>query len=141
MSLVKFSNRTIHRGKRIHWGRASEDAAPYRGAFAPSYTQDEHETKLVRVADPQAEVFDLADPEQKAAYLLVLDGCVNGWYQCLYRKRIFDRKNPKRAFMHIEWVEYFMEDGHPTPYMTPGMMELGNGNSALLPPQGQGVVG
>jgi hypothetical protein len=140
MSLVKFTNRSVHRGKKLHWGRSAQDGLPYRGAFAPMLTEEEHEDRLVRVGDPQHEVFDLSDPDQKAAYLQVVDGIINGWFKCLYRRMLTSKKNPKKAYVRIEWVEYFMEDGHPTPYMSPGMMELANGNQQfLLPPGAQGA--
>lgn len=136
MSLVKFTNRHLHRGKKLHWGRADQDGLPYRGAFAPQYTADEFEDRVVRVADPQCEVFDLSDPEQKQAYLQVIDGVVNGWFQCLFVNRRGSRKDPRRVYVHIEWVEYFLEDGHPTPFLSPGTMELANGHLQALLPQG-----
>src|SRR4029077_2242835 len=68
ISLAKFSNRHIHRGKRLHWARAEEDGLPYRGAFAPMMTSDEFEERTVKVADPHAETFDLSKAEHKAVY-------------------------------------------------------------------------
>jgi hypothetical protein len=138
MSVSKFFNRHVYRGKRLHWHRSSEDGLPYRGEAAPMYTQDEFEERVVRVADPRSEVFDLSDERQKALYLEVLDGITNGWFQCLHRQFHYpDRRNPRQVFVHLEWVEYFMEDGHPVQYLSPGVMELAsNGRSHGLPPSG-----
>jgi len=139
MSLVKFSNRHVHRGKRVHWGRAEQDGLPYRGAFAPMYTQEEFEERVVRVGDPHAETYDLSQPDQKVEYLGVMDGIVNGWFQCLFVERWHDAVNPF-GWVRIEWIEYFLEDGHPTPFLQPGMMELAHGHQTngfpvpLLPP-------
>ncbi len=136
MSLAKFSNRRVHRGKKLFWGRSSEDGLPYRGPFAPSYTQEEFEDRTAKVGDPHAETFDLSKKEHKAVYLQVLDGIVNGWFQCLYVKR-WETKDNVDGFARIEWVEFFLEDGHATPYMSPGVMELAN-NVKLLGGPGQG---
>lgn len=133
MSLAKFSNRHVHRGKKIHWSRAAVDGLPYRGAFAPMYTQDEFEEKVVKVGDPHAETFDMRDPDSKTAYLNVLDGIVNGWFQCLYIRRWETDANID-GFARIEWVEFFLEDGNPAPFMSPGTMELAHaGAQSLLP--------
>lgn len=131
----------MHRGKKLHWGRAGEDGLPYRGAFAPLYTQDEFDERVQRVGDPHAETFDLSAQDQKTAYLNVIDGIVNGWFQCLYAKRWELPDNPY-GLVRIEWVEYFLEDGHPVPYLAPGTMELANnGHPPLLPDAGSNGAG
>lgn len=130
MSLAKFSNRHVHRGKRLHWARAEEDGLPYRGAYAPMMTETEFEERVVKVADPHAETFDLSREEHKLAYLEVLDGVANGWFQCLYVERWHTEANVN-GFVRIEWVEYFLEDGTRTPYVTHSMMELAHGQQSL----------
>lgn len=130
MSLAKFTNRQVHRGKRLHWGRADEDGLPYRGAFAPMMTGEEFEERTVKVADPHAETFDLSRPEHKASYLNVMDGIANGWFQCLYVRR-WETDSNIDGYVRIEWVEYFLEDGHRTPYVTHSMMELAHGQQSL----------
>jgi hypothetical protein len=130
MSLVKFSNRHIHNGKRLHWARAEEDGLPFRGSFAPVYTQEEFENRVVKVGDPHAETFDLSNQEQKALYLSVLDGIVNGWFQLLHIDRWKTDTNVY-GFVWVEWVEFFLEDGHATPYMSQNLMETTHGPASI----------
>jgi hypothetical protein len=132
VSLVKFTNRKVHRGKKLHWGRVQRDGLPYRGAFPPMYTEEEFEQAVVRVGDPQAETFKLDDRDQHQAFLQVLDGIVNGWFQCLFIERYRSPKKPTEWYAHVEWVEYFLEDGHPTPYLSNGTMELASGQQQFL---------
>lgn len=117
------------RRKKLFFGRAGEDGAPYRGTSPPIYTDEEYEARVSRVGEPHAETFDLSDPAQKDLYLNVLNGCVNGAFQCLFIKRYCSRKDPKRWYARIEWVEFFMEDSTPVPFMSPGMMELSGGHT------------
>lgn len=127
MSLVRFMNRTTDAGGQpLHWGRAALDGAPFRGP-APMLMGEEYEDRVVRVADPHAEEFDTADAGQKAEYLKVLDGAANQWFQIMYIKRPgeFDASRPRVAY--VEWLEYYMEDGSRTPFMSPGVMEVHGG--------------
>jgi hypothetical protein len=128
-SLARFMNRTKDDGgQSLHWGRAALDGAPFRGP-APMLMGEEFEERVVRVADPHAEEFDTADPAQKKLYLNVLDGAANQWFQILYIKRPgeYDKNRPRVAY--VEWLEYFMEDGTRTPFMSPGMMEVQGGTA------------
>ncbi len=123
MSLVKFTNRHVHRGQRMYWGRASEDGLPYRGAAPPSLTQDEAETRLHRVGDPFEETYDLSKPEEKADWLGVMDGIINHWFQCLFIRRWETPSNP-HGYVRCAWAEYCLEDGTPVQLMNPALMEL-----------------
>jgi hypothetical protein len=121
-SLSKFANRQVHRGQRLHWGRADEDGLPYRGASPPSYTQDEAAERFRKIGDPFAETFDLSKAEDKRAYLDVMDGIINLWFRCIFVDRWQTPENI-HGYVRIEWAEYVMEDGSPAPYMNPAMME------------------
>lgn len=114
---------------KLFFGRVSEDGAPYRGPAPPMYTDEEYEARVVRVGEPHAETFDLSDPKQTEKYLNVLNGCVNGAFQCLFVERYRSPKNPRRWYARIEWVEFYMEDGTPAPFMPPGMMEQNGGQA------------
>lgn len=133
-SLVRFMNRTKDSGGQpLHWGRATLDGAPFRGP-SPMFTGEEFEDRVVKVADPHNGVFDITKPEENTAYLAVLDGAANGWFRILYIKRPGEYDPKDKAKAYVEWVEYFMEDGSRTPFMTPAMMEVQGGT-------GPGMVG
>lgn len=136
MSLARFMNRTTDgNGQPLHWSRAALDGAPFRGP-APMLMGEEFEEKIVKVADPHAEEFNTADPAEKKAYLQVLDGAANRWFQILYIRRPgeYDANRPRVAY--AEWLEYFMEDGTRTPFVTPGMMEVQGGTGPGMVVQG-----
>lgn len=135
-SMIRFMNRPKDtNGEKLHWHRASHDGAPYRG-HAPMMTGDEYEDRVHKVADPHLDLFDIADAKQKAHYLYVLDGAANGWFQILYIKRPgeYDPKNPSLAY--VEWLQFYMEDGSRTPFMSQGMMEVQGGTSNGMVVQG-----
>lgn len=123
-SLVKFTSRTHSNGKRVFWDRAEVDGLPYRGTAAPYFREDEFEQRVVRVADSHNGFFDTTDPQQNQAFLDIIDGCMSGWYQCLFIQRFWNNTSQH----YIEWVEYFLEDGSPVRYAQQGVMEMRNGS-------------
>lgn len=115
-SLAKFRNRrTDANGKPLHWGRAAIDGAPFRGHSVPMLTEDEYDDRIYRAREPHAEFFDISDSAELAAYLDVWDGIHNGWYRLTYIERFW--KGTTRHY--VEWVQYYLEDGQPTPYLSP----------------------
>ena len=58
--------------------------------------------------------FDTSDPEQNRSYLNVLDGIVNGWYEPIHISRHFEGE---QRLVYAEWVEYYLQDGSPTPFL------------------------
>ena len=120
-SLIKFANRTDAGDQgSLHWGRVIQgvDNYPFRGKSTSLYTEEEFRARVVKTGDPKNGVFDVTDPESNRAYLEVLDGIVNGWFQCLHRD--FDFRGQGKIY--IEWVEYYLEDGTTrTPYQSGGV--------------------
>ena len=122
-SLVKFMHANSGGSEPLHWGRADLDGAPFRGAMPPMATEDEMESRLVKVADPHNQTFDTSDPEQNKQYLAVLDKITNGWCQLIHRKHILVRTRHKQpdgtvvrdvnVKVYMEWVEPYMQDGQP----------------------------
>jgi hypothetical protein len=112
-SLVKFTNRKEgnERGQ-LFWDRADVDGLPFRGHQAPLYKNEEYEDRLVRVADPKNATFYTGDNEQNLAYLKVMDGVANSWYQLVFIERWREEKD-KHHYIYAEWLEYFLEDGNP----------------------------
>lgn len=97
-------------GRPLYWYRADLDGAPIRGVTPPLHLkQAEFEDQLVRVAEPRAELFDISDPAQKQAYLSVLDGVANGWYQLVYIRRPGEYDPERRSLAYVEWIEFYME--------------------------------
>lgn len=127
-SLVKFSNRVSSGDQKLFWDRVDIDNLPYRGKFAPSYRGDEYEEKTVRVADARNAFFDVGDPASNKQYLDVVECCFNGWFQMVYLERFWEGPDGRRTqFHYVEWVEYYMEDGSRTPFLSQGVMELQGG--------------
>jgi hypothetical protein len=129
-SLVKFSNRAASGGKKLFWDRvtAGADSLPYRGQFAPMYREDEFEERTVRVADARNAFFDVSEPASNKLYLDVMECCYNGWFQLVHLERFWVNEAGRRTTCHyVEWVEYYVEDGSRTPFVTPGVTELAHG--------------
>jgi hypothetical protein len=127
-SLVKFANKTEGNGRgKLHWGRADRDGLPFRGNAVPTYTEDEFEQRIVRVADPKNGTYDTSDQEENKKYLEVLDGIANGWFQLLFIER-WREEGEKHHTVYIEWLEYFLEDGSRAPALTAGELSYGQPN-------------
>ena len=131
-SLVKFSNRVQSNGQKLFWDRVAIDNLPFRGQQPPMYTEEEFETKTVRVADVRNAFFDVLDKESNKQYLDVLECCFNGWFQLVHLERFWVGPDGKRTHYHyVEWSEFYLEDGSRTPYLSSGIMELANGHANL----------
>jgi hypothetical protein len=118
-SLVKFTNRKDGNGRgQLFWNRADLDGLPFRGEQAPLLRTEEYEERVVRVADPKNGTFYTGDPDQNAAYLKVLDGVSNSWYQLLFIER-WRNDGDKHHHVYVEWLEYFLEDGKPASFAPP----------------------
>src|SRR5687767_5409072 len=86
-SITKFFEQRSSNGQNLYWGRAAIDGLPYRGHFPPNFTQEEFEDRTIKVKDPHVEEFDISVPAKKTAYLNVLDGAANGWFEIIYIRR------------------------------------------------------
>lgn len=129
-SLMKFSNRrNTDNGDPLYWGRANEDGLPFRGPMAPLLRDEEMETRARKVADAKSGFFDVHVPEQKQAYLDIMECTYNGWYQLAYLERFWVDETGHRTSMHyVEWVEYYLEDSTMTHYAPqPVPSEIGYG--------------
>lgn len=116
--LIKFANEKDGNGRGpLHWGRVDIDGLPFRGANPPLLREEEYEDRLVKVADPKNGTFYTGDAEQNKAYLRVLDGISNSWYQLIHIDR-WRNDGDNYHYVYVEWVEFFLEDGKPTPFNT-----------------------
>lgn len=122
-------------GQPLHWGRATLDGAPFRGP-APMFMGEEFEERIAKVADPHVEIFDISNADQKKKYLGVLEGAANSWYRILYIKRPGEYDPKHKTLAYVEWLEYYMEDGTRTPFMSPGVMEVQGGTGPGMVVQG-----
>jgi len=115
-SLIKFTNQKDGNGRgQLFWSRADVDGLPFRGATPPLLRSEEYEERVVRVADPKNATFYTGDTAQNAAYLKVMDGIANAWYQLVFVER-WREDGDKHHHVYIEWLEYYLEDGKATPY-------------------------
>lgn len=132
-SVVKFLNRQSGNGRgKLFWGRADQDGLPFRGAAPPNLTEEEYEQRVVRVADPNEGTFRTWIPEERKAYLDVVDKCLNGWAMCLTQDRWKQRVKlggvtQLRVVHYLVWAEYYLEDGRPA-QLTPLEMAHGQAN-------------
>lgn len=125
-SLVKFFNKTESNGKKVYWGRAGQDGLPFRGAQPPSFTEEEFESHVVKVADFQNAFFDVDLEVENRLFRAVMEACANGWYRLIHIER-FHGGTTKH---YVEWVEYWLEDGRRTPYVNNNIMEVNGGSSS-----------
>jgi len=131
-SLVRFAGRNRSAdGRSLFWDRADRDGLPFRGNHAPSFREEEFEDRTIRVADVRNAFFDTTDPTQNKQFLDVMECIFNGWFFQVHLERFWVGPNGQRTTKHyLEWVEYYLEDGSRTPYLSPGIMELAHGQSA-----------
>jgi hypothetical protein len=125
-SLIKYQDERQHTGsgKQMFWQRAELDGFPFRGQAAPILKEEEYEARVRKVGDAKNGFFDVGVPAENAAYLAVCDRIVNGWYQCLYIERFWN----KTTRHYVEWVEFYMEDGSRAPFSYSTSMETYNRN-------------
>lgn len=120
-SLIKFANRVTHpSGNHIYWERAAQDGAPFRGPIAPLFTEEEWDRRVVKVADAKNAFYDTQIAEENKRFLEVIETIANGWCQLLHLERFWQGTTKH----YIEWLEYYMEDGHRTPYRPHVQTEL-----------------
>lgn len=127
-SIVKYAGRAKQGDQNLFWTRvqAGEDSAPFRGAFAPMFRDEEYEARAVRVVDARNAFFDMTKPEERQQYLDVVDCILNGWFRLVHMERFWVDQTGHRTTLHyVEWAEFYMEDGTRTPFSNP--LELGNG--------------
>ena len=119
-SLVKFKQHNSGNGRgRLYWGRAHVDGLPFRGPYPPTMTEDEFDTRVVRIADPCNGTFRTWDEVENKAYLDVVDKITNNWAALIYVERWRDKKSDRHV-VYIEWAEYYLEDGSPAQGISPG---------------------
>lgn len=113
--------------QRVYWNRAERDGLPFIGANPPMLTDEEYEERVTRVAYPQNGYFDSLDPIENAAYMEIIDGVLNGWYQLIHLQRFWQRTTKH----YIEWSAYYMQDGSrmsQTMYKNPGVQNSNDVN-------------
>lgn len=133
-SLVRFSDQSKSGDQNLYWSRVAvgADNLPFRGSRAPMYGDEEFEDRTVRVADARNAFFDVGDFEANQNYLGVLERCYNGWFHLVHLERFWTDPSGRRTTYHyVEWVEYYLEDGSRTPFLTPGIAELSHGQALL----------
>jgi hypothetical protein len=126
-SLCRYSN-VLGQGrqgdKRLFWNRVGSDGVPFRGPFAPLYTDEEYQEKVVRVVDYRNGFFDVTDDEQNQRFLLMMECCANGWFTLRHIERFWKDTTKHYA----EWTEYYMEDGTRAAAPVYSPVELLNGS-------------
>lgn len=115
--LIKYFNRSnAADGRKLFWGRAGDDGAPYRGDVPPLMPEEEYESRAVRVNDFKKGFFDVHDPVEGKGYDEVMECCANGWFKLVYIERFWQNSSKH----YVEWLEIFLEDGSRTPYVSLG---------------------
>lgn len=127
-SLVKYAREKAGSGdQQLFWDRIDADGYPFRGRYAPMMTETEYEARAVRVADYRNGFFDVTDPVQNKQFQEVMECCANGWFFGVYIERFWNHTSKH----YMEWVEYYMEDGSRTPYLSPGVTEVASSGQHL----------
>jgi hypothetical protein len=117
MSALKFANDRPD----LHWGRAEQDGAPFRGKNVPLLREGEADTRLATVNDTFSQTFDLSVPEDRAGYIKVLDMITNGWAKLINRELVTLKTTrtegnvtleTARREVYIEWVVPVKEERH-----------------------------
>lgn len=120
-SLIKYADRLKDDdGKRLFWGRAEDEGAPFRGPAAPVLTEGEFEQRTHQVVDVKNGFFDVRDKSQNKQFLGILDAAANGWFRVLYIERFVKGTSEH----YVEWAEFYREDGTRSPHPTMQGMEV-----------------
>lgn len=127
-SLVRWAGVGQAHGKKLHWGRISQDGLPFLGDRIPMVPNEEYEERVVRVARPQNGFFDVLNKSDNKLFLEVVDCICNGWFQLIHIERFW--RNTTQHY--LEWVEFYMEDGSRTPFANMHVMEGGGGQQSML---------
>lgn len=145
-SLVKFASRIDGNGRgKLYWGRAGVDGLPFRGHTAPTFTEEEFDERVVRIADPHNGTFHTWVPEENQKYLDVMDKIMNDWarlvYQETWREKIKLNGRVQQGIVHyVVWAEFYLEDGGRAPagYGQPVEFSHGQANGTQHHPHGAG---
>jgi hypothetical protein len=113
--LFQFMGRDSGNGRgELHWGRADEDNAPFRGSPLPPMPDEEYENRAVKVYDFNNRTFNVNDPDDNRAYSEVMQMVTNG------RAVLVDRQRKEEFFegrlcvwIYLEWTVPYMQDGKP----------------------------
>lgn len=112
MSLGRFSRQDTGQ-ENLHWGRAAQDNAPYRGPQLPLLKEEEAEALLEKSYDVGQGTFDTTQPEQKhcgCTLREVLERTKNGWYELLsWNERWSDRDGVPVMYVFAVWSAPYME--------------------------------
>lgn len=104
--LSKFMhNNSDSEGQPIHWNRAADDGAPFRGE-PRLLTEEEYRKTTVKVVDAHNGIFDLEIPEQNKEYIEICDKVYNNAASFTYIERMITVEHRK---VYVEWVEYYMQ--------------------------------
>ena len=116
---LQFKHQREHNGKPLHWGRVSDDLAPYLGT-PPLMNPQELEAKSERVEHFHFGIFDISQPNQRRfgrTYREVIEGACCGWFKLLFKERKWavSRKTGRLTVLwYVEWSEpYMMYRGTP----------------------------
>ena len=84
MSIIKFLNDQNSGDKSLFWGRAERDGLPFRAHKHPMLSEREFEELSETVHDAHVQWWNLANPEDQAAYAQVVDKHLNGGYYTIW---------------------------------------------------------
>lgn len=114
-------------GGHLHWPGTTQ-GFPYRGEVAPTLRQSEMDA-IQHALDYKSRSFKMWEPQDKAAFDLVMDRIVNGWY--LQHKRFDNYVESQQDYViRLEWVQIYGE--HPSG-KTPGSRDAYSQTINLAP--------
>jgi hypothetical protein len=107
-SLFKhFGEQGNEHGGRLFWS-GSLGNVPFRGAHAPTLTEDELQTQVGLSYDFNCDIFDLSDKDQRARYRWVMDRIVNRWFVLHKVERALVAAE-KTVIVYLEWSQRYGE--------------------------------
>jgi len=115
-----FNNRSRHGGKKVFTNRIGDDGVPFRGFQPPNLREDEYDQRVVRVAEPRVEEFDMTQSKDKQRYLTVLKGAAEGYFRIIFLDR-FHKGSTKH---YVEWIEFYNEDGQAAKMLPQNITEV-----------------
>ena len=118
-SFLKFTSETNGNGRgEIHWGRARQDGAPYRGHGVPLLRDHEFEELSEQVWDSYHGTFDTSKPEMVQpsdsvhgrTLQFIIEAKENNWFRLLdWNTKWIERDGEPVMYVFVVWSEKYQE--------------------------------
>jgi hypothetical protein len=112
-SLLKYVQNVDHpacklqglNNEALHFGRADIDGMPFVGPPIPFNQEAEYEELTDVDFNSDVRIFDIGNPEERAAFRTVIEAAANGWYKIHVMQHEFSERpdKTKTVLVYCVW--------------------------------------